>query len=309
MPRRLRSLVLSVALAVTALAGCGPSATEKTAEVAPPQKPRNAADIARAIVNARVGVMVWGDRVRGHAVADKIRALDLLGPALEGTGVDPIRDVRAAYVAATGVTRDDLAVAIVQHLLPDEQVRTGLDALVLRSNGAWLDGGGVPAARVTVRGQTRVVAMVEPSFLAVLPEPLLSMAARFKGTGGFPDPEGPEAAVATAIDPSHSLSGTQAPPLPETLRVAVAKVRLAEDGGMDLALDAESTGPEQASADAAQITDTLDRATSVKLGFVKLRLFDPIVFRAEGSRVKGDRHLTPAEIDRLTTLAVSLLPR
>ena len=313
MSRRYRSLVLLLALAVPAwAAGCGgPAATEQPAEAPPAPKPKNAAEIARTIVKGRVGVMVWNERLRGHNVADKIRSLDLLGPMLEGTGIDPIRDVHAAYVASTGVTRDDLAVAIVQHLLTDDQVRQGIDVVVSRSEpqGEWLPDMRVPTARVTVRGQTRALALVEPGFLAILPASLAPLAARFVGPGGFNDPEGPEAIVATAVDPSHSLSGSHAPSIPPSLSVAVAKIRLAEDGGADIAFDAESTDPAQAAADAEALTESIDRATSIKLGFIRVRLFDRVVFRGEGSRVKSDTHLTGSEIDRLASIAGSLMPR
>jgi hypothetical protein len=255
--------------------------------------------------------MVWNERLRGHNVADKIRSLDLLGPMLDGTGIDPLRDVHAAYVASTGVTREDLAVAIVQHLLTEDQVRQGIDVVVARSEppGEWLPDMRVPTARVTVRGQTRAIALVEPGFLAILPASLAPMAARFVGTGGFNDPEGPEAIVATAVDPSKSLAGSQAPPIPPSLRAAVAKIRLAEDGGADIAFDAESTDEAQAAEDAEALTESIDRVTSVKLGFIRLRLFDRVVFRGEGSRVKSDTHLTGSEIDRLASIADSLMPR
>lgn len=313
MTRRFCSLALLLALASSAASlGCGSSSTESPDVVAPPPpRPKNAADIARSIVGARVGVMVYADRLRGHPLELRVSAMNPLRPMLEGTGIDATRDVVAAYVASTGVTQSDVAVAIVQHKLDEQRTRSGIDAMIARSEprGQWITHLSVPAARVTVRGQTRVVALVEEGFLAVMPETLASQAGRFSGTGGFPDPEGAEAVIATADDPSRSLAGSHAPRVPPTIRSAVARMRLASDGGVDVSSTAESTDPMQATRDAADLTRSVDQATSLNLGIVKVRLFSQVAFRAEGAQVKSDTHLTQAEIDRLLTLADTIMPR
>ncbi len=310
---RFRSVVLLLALVTPVVSsGCGASQGEGPEVVAPPApRPKNAAEIARTIVGGRVGVMVWAERLRGHPLELRVRAMNPLRSMLEGSGIDATGDVVAAYVASTGVTRDDLVVAIVQHKLDEERARAGLNMMIARSEprGEWITASTVPAARVTVRGQTRVVAIVEDGFLAILPESLASQATRFEGTGGFPDAEGPEVVIATALDPSRSLSASNAPPVPPTIRSSVARLRLAADGGVDVSSTADSTDPVQATSDAASLTASIDRATSLNLGIVKVRLFAPIVFRAEGAQVKSDTHLTQAEIDRLITLADTLLPR
>ncbi|TKD12837.1 hypothetical protein [Polyangium fumosum] len=313
MTRRFGSVVLLFALVASPLATAGCASQDQTPEAATPPAPRpkNAAEIARVIVGARVGVMVWPERLKGHPLELRLRVMNPLRSMLEGTGIDAINDVAAAYVASTGVTQSDLVVAIVQHKLDEQRARQGLNMMIARSQprGEWLTTTSVPTARVTVRGQTRVVALVEEGFLAVLPESLALQAARFEGTGGFPDPLGPEAVVATATDPSRSLAGSHAPPVPSTIRSAEARLRLAADGGVDVSSTGESTDPVQAGADAAALTASVDRATSLNLGIVKVRLFAPVVFRAEGAQVKSDLHLTQAEIDRLLTLADTLMPR
>ncbi|HVK68057.1 MAG TPA: hypothetical protein VM694_26540, partial [Polyangium sp.] len=123
MTRRFGSVVLLLALVASPLAtlGCA-SSQEQTPEAATPPAPRpkNAAEIARSIVGARVGVMVWPERVKGHPLEMRLRVMNPLRSMLEGTGIDAINDVAAAYVASTGVTQSDLVVAIVQHKL-DEQ--------------------------------------------------------------------------------------------------------------------------------------------------------------------------------------------
>lgn len=309
--RRIGSIVLSLALALACTTGCTHSGDSPNAVEAPPQKPKNAVDIARSIVNARVGFMVWADKLHGHPVETRLQALNPLRPMLEGTGIDVTRDVVAAYVASTGITSSDVAVAIVQHKVEANRLQTGLETVMSRSvpRGEWIANASVPSARVTVRGQTRVVALVDPEFLAVLPEGIAGLATRFVGTGGFVDPVGPDVAVATALDPSRSLSAAHAPPIPSTIRSSEAHIWTAPDGGLDINAVGESTDPSQATADAAALTNSIDNATSINLGILRVRLFQQVVFHPEGSQVKSHVHLTPAEIDRLASLAETLMPR
>jgi hypothetical protein len=82
-----------------------------------------------------------------------------------------------------------------------------------------------------------------------------------------------------------------------------AKVHLAKDGGLDVAMVGQSASPEQATADAAELTDSIERATTIKIAILKIRVMSPIVFRGEADHVKGTLHLTPAEIDQLLSFA------
>jgi hypothetical protein len=175
--------------------------------------------------------------------------------------------------------------------------------------GTALEGIGVPAVQVTLRGHALVVATVEPSFLVVLPEAKGREAKRFIGTGGFADPTGPEAAIATAIDPARTLAAPHAPRVPATVSSLKALVTLAADGGADLAIDGPSTSAEQAQADADELTDAIERATTIRVAILKVRVFDPIKFGAEGDRVKAKRHVSPEEVDRLFGLLSALIPR
>src|SRR5262249_9746943 len=141
------------------------------------------------------------------------------------------------------------AVVALEHAMDEPKLRGAIDMLVARSDppGAWLTDVGVPAARVSVRGHKRVVAMPARNLLVVLPEALAKEAGKFSGSGGLPDPQGPEAAVATAAMPAQTLKAPRVPTLPDTLREARATLRLSDDGGADIDVEAESTTPEQAS--------------------------------------------------------------
>jgi hypothetical protein len=316
MTRLARVLTLIASLFVFAPAvSCGSAAPVKpagVAEVAAPRpKPRNAANIAETIAGSKLSALVYAERARDHAIADKIAALDLWQPWLEGTGIDPKRDLDRAFVASSGTTRQDRVVVVAQHSLPADRIKTSLTALMAKSDppGAWISGAAVPTARVTLRGHTRVVAIIEPAFIVVLPESLAGEAKRFIGTGGFPDPQGPEVLVATVLDPSQTLKGPRVPPIPATISRASAKVTLGEDGGADIAVQAQSTTEAQAALDAAALTEAVDNATSVRVAIIKVRMFKPVEFRADGAQVKADIHLTQDEIDQLFSLASAFIPR
>jgi hypothetical protein len=298
-------------LTLAPLASCGGDPKEPEAPAAPAPKPKNAAEIARSIAGAKVGVLVYAERARNHPVTAKAAALNVWQPLLEGTGIDPQRDLDRAYVAAPSVRSGDKVVAVAQHSLPPERIQAAIESMIGKSSppGEWLSGAKVPSARVTMKGQTRVVAIVEPSFLVILPEANAKDAARFAGTGGFVDPEGSEAAVLTAVDPSETLRAPHAPRVPKTIKSARATVTLLEDGGADVVSSGQSVSPEQAKEDAAALTEAVDEATSIKVAILRIRLFGPVKFTSDGDQVKSTVHLTPDDIDKLFGLISLALPK
>ena len=314
----LRLLLVPIGLAALSLSCGGASdATEGAVAAAPPApKPRNAAEIAQSITSGKAGVLVYADRVRGHPIGPRIAKMSTISAVLEGTGIDPQQDLERVFFSAASIGQGHRAITIAQHRVPTARMRAAVDVLIARSSppGAWLPDVGVPAARITVSRQTRVVALIGsadggaddpagPALMLVLPEDQALSAKRFVGTGGFRDPEGEEVAVALASDPHHSLRAPRAPRVPETIRYLSAKAHLAADGGLDVAMDAQSTSPEQATSDAAELTDSVEKATTVRIAIIKLRFFQPVVFRGEADHVKGSLHLKPSEIDQLLGFA------
>ena len=278
---------------------------------APPPKERNAATIAWDIVHAKVGALTYVERVRGRPIAARIQSLDLFRPYLDGTGLDPERDLDRAFVAAPATDRADESIVVAQHHLSSDQIRLALGAMITsgRVAGEWIPGAPVPEARVTARGQTRILAIIEPDILVLLPEAHAIEAGRFTGTGGFPDPEGPGAVFATAIEPATSVRGNRVPAIPPSIQSLRAIVTLGDDGGAAIAIEGPSASPEQAVADAAALTRSIDDATSVRVVFVRVRLFKPIRFFAEMGNVKADVHLTAGEIDTLVGAAAAFIPK
>jgi hypothetical protein len=309
------AVALALALPLGALAsGCG--ATQTTPSEAPPPppppKPRNAADIAWDIVHAQVGAMIYVERMRGRPIAEKLGALDLFRPFLEGTGMRPEVDVDRAFIAAPSTHQPGDSIIVAEHRLSNDRIKRAVEFLfeTRRLEGSFLDtGGSVPMARVTARGQTKVLALIEPNFVILLPEAHAPEATRFVGTGGFPDPTGKEAFVARAIDPSNTLRGPRLPTIPPTIKSAVTSITLTDNGGADVVATAPSTSAEQATADAAALSQSVEAAMSIKLAFVRIQLFRAIPFNAEGDQVKARVHLTADEIDSLFGALSVVLPR
>jgi hypothetical protein len=301
---------LLLALAFTATTGCGGKtpAPLTAAHVPAPAQPRDAAPIADALISARMGTWVYPDRIRSHPIGAKLTALNLTADLLEGTGIDVLRDAQRAYVASTGITQQDRAVLVVQHRLEAAQLRQSLELVRQRSSppGAWQQGTQVPSVRVRVQGHERVIGLVEPDFLVVLPTDLGPQIDSFAGLLVLDEPEGDEAARARIDKPSETLRAQQAPPIPPTLARADVRVTLQADGGAMIRADAVSTDEQQAQADATALTDAIERATTLQIAIVRIRMFKRVPFRAEGNHVKADMPLSASEIDQLLTIATTL---
>ncbi len=306
MRRTASRLLLALGLAAASLTIAPACArTQAPAAAAPAPKPRNAATLATEISGAKLTSMIRIDRLRGHALAPKLSELEDVQVLLEGTGIEPVRDFERVFVASSGVNHDDAAVIVGEHGLPDEKLKAAIDVLVARSApaGEWTKLGTIPAARVTVRGRKQVIGVVAPSFVVVLPDALAPQLPRFEGTGGFPEESSTEAVITQVQEPSMTLRWPHAPAIPGTIRSARIGVRLGADGGADIAVDAQSEGADQARADAAALTEAVERATTVKVAFVRVRFIDPIAFEPEGDRVKAGVHLTQGQLEMLMRFA------
>jgi hypothetical protein len=234
--------------------------------------------------------------------------MDAWGGIFEATGIDPLEDVDRAFVAAANARDQGSIIAVAEHHLPTERVASAVDHLVREGgpDGRHLDDLGVPAVRVDLRGRKSVLLAVRPTLLVVTSDRFAKEAAKLSDTGGLPEPTGPEAVVAVADQPSKTLKVRRAPRVPKTIARAEATVIVAPDGGADVHVVGDSTDPQQAKKDAAALTKAIDRATTVKVSIVKIRAFDPVRFKAVESRVEGRRHVTPAELSMLVSLAERL---
>ena len=270
-----------------------------------PPPPKDAAEIAHEVAQARIGATLRVDRLRGHPAGERLVGLSRVAEIFEGTGIDVLRDASLVFVASTGITRRDTAVVVVQHELSEEQVRSATEVLMQRSGeaGQWLEGTEVPAARVSVRGHEHILAFPEPEIVVIMPAKLADQVDRFVGPLELPSFEGPHAVDAVVDQPSESLRAKHAPRVPQTISRAWIRLLLKPDGGLELESEGKSTTPEQAAADADALTRSVAKATSVKVGFINVRFFRKVPFRAEGERVKSEVKMSAREVARILSMA------
>lgn len=290
------------------LAACAPTVAEIPEPVvveAPPAPPRDAHLRAVEVVGAKVTAMVFVERIRDHALAPRIAKMDAWAGVLEGTGIDPLHDVDRAFVAGRNLSDQAGAIAVAEHHVPPERIAAAMKKLVEDSGeeGGWLDDFPFPAAKVAVRGRRSVVLAPTDALLVVTSERFAAAVRDWQDSGGLPDPVGPEALIAEVLQPSETLVAPRVPPIPETISRAQATVTFVASGDAEVHIEGESADPAQAEADATALTDAIDDATTVKISVVKIRAFEPVVFRADGDRVKAARRVSRKELDTLLGLA------
>ncbi len=305
-----RCSVLALGLLAFVL-GCGASpAPIKPIEEPPPPPPRNADAIAQQVVGAKIVVMIELDRLRDHGWAMRAASLGGWLRLFDGTGIDPRRDLDRAFLAVRNMKarRDSLLVA--EHHAEPARVKAAVDQLIADSElpaatpAGWLEDSPVPSARVAVEGRVAVVVLVGPQLIAVGPERHARPAApQLAASGGLPEPTGTEAILARVENPSESLRGRRIPRVPATMSTLTAALTVGADSAAMVHIEGPSSSAAQAQQDAVTLTRELDKATSVKLLIVRVRAFDPIHFRAQGTTVVGDRRFSARELGNLLDLA------
>jgi hypothetical protein len=317
--RPTRRAFLAIAVSSAAALGCGgaapppPDVVSAPVPALPPPapKPKNAHLLAQAISGGKTTALLHVDRLRAHPAGPRIAELPAFRDLFEGTGVDPIRDLDRAFVTATATNDEAHVIAVGEHNLDETRLARAMEELIAKSDppGEWVQNLGVRAARVTIERRTRIVALPTPKLLVVLPEAHAAQAAGFADSGGLPEPTGAETLVATAIEPHKTLKMPKRFAVPATIQRGEARLVLEPGGGATVEANAVSTDPAQAKRDAAEMTDKIENATTLKVSVVKVRVFKPIEFVAEGSNVKSKVALSKDEVERLLGLAATFAPR
>lgn len=310
---RRRSLIVLAGLTAV---GCGaaPVVEPQVAPVVaddeevPPPLPRDAHQLAANIVSAKLTALIHVDRVRGHPLAPQVAAFDAWGPIFDGTGIEPLKDVDRAFVAAANARDGKAIIAVAEHHVEPARLSAALDTLVKKSGGKGehIDGFLFPAARVVFDGRESIVMATTPTLLVVTSEPFANAAGCLKDSGGLPEPSGPEAMIANAMHPSSTLKVRRAPKIPATIDRAHATITMRDDGGATVVFEGDSRDEAQAVKDAADLTRAIEDATTVKISFLKVRAFAPIAFKATGNKVVAERHVTRSEMQTLLGYASML---
>lgn len=300
----LRGLLVAAVLTLQACGGEGPAAVTPDAEES---KPRNAEQIAVSLVQGRIVARIFVERLRDHPVGPKLLKLGPVPDLLEGSKLDPLRDIQRAVIVSNNA-REERAIVFAEHSVPSDQIPALVAELADKSEPKGQVIGGAPnwTVKVSKKGREGVVCFVPPRFVVILPMDLQDKCDAFSETGGLVGPIADEAATIVVSQPADALRARRVPAVPPTVTELNAKVVLDKDGGATIDTVGQSTR-EAAAGDAAMMTKGLDEATSVNLGIIRIRAFGPVVFRPEEDKVKSTLKLTSAELDQILSLADSMI--
>lgn len=328
--RRVSARAILTALPCCAAAGLGCRApTQVTAPSRPEARtPDTAHAVAQEAVDGRVTMLLHVDRLQGYRFSQRLISLGGWNDALAGTGVDPLKDVHRAFVAARSSHEGDVAL-VLQHSAPEDKVAEGLAKLQRTWESAHavpsrkeadlvreardgelpdLSRFPFPAAYRTMNNDfahihgTALLAEPHPGLIVVVPPSRAFATFRFMESGGLPEPRGDEAMVFRAWDPTDSI---QSGPL-WSRDVRYAELVFAFDGlgSSVVQFRAVCTSPETARTQAQVLTHQVDEAQSVSFGGSRLRLFDYIEFHADKDRVKMKTNLMPDDVDWIVAMSM-----
>ncbi|MBK6513152.1 MAG: hypothetical protein IPM79_07050 [Polyangiaceae bacterium] len=304
-PTVLFALLLST---LAPLAACGSSQPEAKSAEAEASRPRDAAKIAQQVIGGKYGALVHVNRARGNPSAAKFLQVGLVKELLEGTSFEPLNDIERVFV--TGVSASDpRAVVFAEHNLTQQRIPQVVVDLVNKSEpkGQVLMAGPYEwRVKVQKKGRGGVLAFIPPRYLVLVPEDLVGSLDAFEQTGGLPLPTGEEVAKFSAEDPSNTLRAKFAPTIPPTVSNLAGDVFLKPDGGVNIQAIGQSTAT-TAQQDAADLTKSVDDATSMNLGKIKIRAFKAPVFVPEGDRIVTQHDLSQGEVETIMSVAASFI--
>lgn len=301
---------ISWLLTAAALAACG--GAEPAAEVpdsAPKEAPRpkDAPVIATQMIGGKMSALIFMERVRPHSAAQKALELGAVKEMLDGTGLDPLNDVKTAFVTGPSAA-SQRAVLFAEHTVPEDRITPLVQNVVRESMppGEILRGPPNWKVRVHKKGHGGVFALLPPNYVVMVPDDLAEHVDDFALTGGLPGPIGEEAIHMFVEDPATTLRARGAPPIPPSITSIDAVAMLRGDGGVTVDAKGKSS-LEQAPDDARRLTRSIDDATSVGIGPFRIRAFKPIVFTAADEFVVSHIDLSSSEVDQILSLAGSLI--
>jgi hypothetical protein len=145
--------------------------------------------------------------------------------------------------------------------------------------------------------------MPAPNMLVVVPPDGLEKALAVKG---IPSQGRNELFVLYLRSARNALAGMplQVPPSLENLRFSI---EAAADGGINLAIDVQDREPGAAEEHARKLTEDVEKLAFAQVMFMQVRLFDPVVFYAQGDHIRAETHMTERQVrTALSSLAAWL---
>ncbi len=265
--------------------------------------------------NANVRLLLYADAIREHRLGPRIGKLlqstpqwkDFFGPA----GIDPIKDIDRVLIAGPQLRDSSNVVAAVQHSLPQERLVSGLDALIARGGGEWVEGSKTKMARTKADRAERLIVIPSKNVVAIMPPSLEKSARTLNKKTSLPPGAPGVAMVAYIKTPWRALMGLPVA-VPKSIEWVRVEVRPSDDGGAIAHLIAEDESPEVAKSHAAEIghmlrgaADLLAQAnignaiSSWLTGSKKSKAIERIEVTSDGKRIVGT---IEANRDQLTSI-------
>jgi len=123
-----RTLTIAMMIAVSGLTAACSAARPSVAVPAPGARPDVADVSAQEAVGAQVTLLLHVDRLQGFRFSKQLVQLGGWGVTLAGTGIDPLLDVRRAFIASYA-SHDGEVALVMQHTAPEDRVVRALSKL------------------------------------------------------------------------------------------------------------------------------------------------------------------------------------
>lgn len=285
----------------------------------PLKDPSLVAGVAKvADPNSNVRITLYTEKIRetplGERIGPLLRSLyqwrDFFGP----TGVDPIRDIDQIYVVGPQLRDSSNVVAILRHHLPASRMHTAVDQLVRadKLGGRWLDAA-VPVASAHADGSERRFVLANAQTVIVTPPSAYDSAVAAGKLIRLMPSKGPEVAMIYLATPWRAFMGLPVQ-IPQTIKWARVRITPSADGGASAEIEAEDESPEAAKADAAYLSKAVNAVTQLSLGafgsmlgITPHRFIERVTFSAEGSTIRGEAHITAAQLTDALDMAGAML--
>ena len=250
-----------------------------------------------------VSLLLYPERIRAHPMGNRfgqtVTKLRNWRNFFQGTGLDPVRDADRILLAGPQLRDSSRVVAVLRYNVPQQQVRAAIDSMVKRSGdrGEWVPNKPVPVAKAFVDGAERYFVMSGPNMLVVVPPDGLAQALKLPRNLRFPN-AGNEAVVLFLKYPANAFRDMPVR-LPASVEWMRFSLSLDENGGGYARLDAKDKDAESAAKNAPDLTEVINKAVVFDFMFGKIRLLDPVTFRAEGDHIRTETRVTPEQIRHL----------
>ncbi len=257
-----------------------------------------------------VMVVVNAEVIRATPVGGRLgvllRALPQWDDFMNGTAIDPVRDVDWMMISGPSLLSTSRDVVLIHYSAADAVVDRAIAVLGRRSgHEGTIDAGarGVRAVLAHADRADRVILRTQAHVVAVVPPAVAQKIARQLVASPVPAHVRPgEAFYLRLVDPHHPM-----PEIPAELKELRLRVVPRDDGGADAYVEGDTADADVASQAADELRRVIRRHDDAITSLVTGGILDHVEVATSGSHVELHLAATRAQIERLAELAGDLL--